>query len=215
MKTIYDLNKDWLLISGNEMEDMDFHKTGIPTDGAVKAQLPCFTHMYIEDHVGLSWYEKVFEVEQASRDGELALLCFEQADFRAEVSVNGEIVGDHVGGESPFYFDVTNLLLEGNNRLTVRISKPYEKDLDGYTFYEVPHRNQMIKGLMPGTCYNESGICGSVEIKWVPKCYIDDLHLEADAKTGNISVKMELINNWNDNNGNEDAAIHLKVRNRL
>lgn len=195
-KTCYNLNKDWFIISGNGMEEVDFHRTGIPTENAVKAELPCFTHMYIEDHLGLSWYEKNFLLEELSRDGELALLCFEQADFRTEVSVNGRIVGEHIGGEDPFYFDVTGALQKGQNRLTVRVSKPYEKDLDGYTFDEIPHRNQKIKGLVPGACYNESGICGAVELKWVPKCYIDDLYLDADAKTGDIRVKLEIINTW-------------------
>lgn len=183
MKNHYNLNKDWFIISGNGMEDINFHTTGIPTEYAVKAELPCYTHMYIEDHLGLSWYEKIFEIEEISREGEIALLCFEMADFRTEVSVNGQIVGEHVGGEDPFYFDVTNTLQEGKNRLTVRVSKPYEKDLDGYTFDEIPHRNQKIKGLTPGACYNESGICGAVELKWMPKCYVDDMYLDAECES--------------------------------
>ena len=218
-KNYYNLNKDWLIISGNGMEDAEFHTTGIPTDNAVKAELPCYTHMYIEDHLGLSWYEKIFELENVYREGELALLCFEQADFRTEVSVNGQIVGEHVGGEDPFYFDVTNNLSEGKNRLTVRVSKPYEKDLDGYTFDEIPHRNQRIKGLIPGACYNESGICGAVELKCVPKCYIDDLYLDADTGTGDIRIKMEVLNAWNDQSEvgeaaqiNEACEVRLYVR---
>ena len=218
-RSYYNLNKDWLIISGNGMEDVNFHTTGIPTEHAVKAELPCYTHMYIEDHLGLSWYEKTFEIEEVSREGEIALLCFEMADFRTEVSVNGQIVGEHVGGEDPFYFDVTDTLQEGKNRLTVRVSKPYEKDLDGYTFDEIPHRNQRIKGLTPGACYNESGICGAVELKWIPKCYIDDLYLDADAETGDIRVKIEVVNKWNDESEVEDirdlheeCEVYLNVR---
>ena len=41
------LNNDWLLISGNDNENADYHKDGIPKEGAIPATLPCYTHMYI------------------------------------------------------------------------------------------------------------------------------------------------------------------------
>ncbi|MGN1451177.1 MAG: hypothetical protein ACI4XQ_03680 [Eubacteriales bacterium] len=48
----------------------------------MKADLPSFTHMYIPDHVGISWYEKTFLLSTLPEPDETALLRFEQADFR-------------------------------------------------------------------------------------------------------------------------------------
>jgi len=200
------LNNNWLIISGNDNENADYHTSGIPKENAISAQLPCYTHMYIEDHVGISWYEKNFVLENIPED-KVALLCFEQAVFLTTVSVNGKPVGTHAGVEDPFSFDVTDVIRKGENRLTVRISKPHEKDVDGYTFDEIPHRNQSAVGLQPGMCYNESGICGEVSLKILPKAYIDDVFLEPDAKTGKIRVELTVINK---HESDKEAIISLK-----
>lgn len=201
------LNNEWLIISGNDNENADYHISGIPKENTVTAQLPCFTHMYIEDHVGISWYEKCFSPDALPSDDEVALLCFEQAAFRTTVSVNGKVVGTHTGVEDPFSFDVTDILKAGENRITVRISKPHEKDIDGYTFDEIPHRNQSAVGLQPGMCYNESGICGNVSLKIIPKTYIDDIFLEPDSNTGEIRAEITVINK---SKNTENAQVTLK-----
>jgi len=192
----FKLNDNWLIISGNDDENISYHESGILKENAVSAKLPCFTHMYIEDHLGISWYEKSFVLEKMPETDEVALLCFEMAVFYTEVSVNGKIVGTHKGVEDPFCFDVTNDLQNGENRITVRISKPYEKDLDGYKFDEIPHRNQCVKDITPGACYNESGICGEVSLKILPKAYIDDIYLVPNSKDGEICIKITVLNKF-------------------
>ena len=117
---VFQLNSGWLLTDGNVSDSPEFHTNGIPRENAVNADLPCMTHMYIKDHVGISWYEKEFELPALPDENSLALLCFEQAIFRTEVSVNGRLAGVHEGVEDPFYFDVTELLIPGKNRITVR-----------------------------------------------------------------------------------------------
>lgn len=82
-----DLNDNWLLLDGNG-EEQNYHVIALPIQKAVTAQLPCFTHMYIEDHVGISWFEKFFTLPALPTAQEKALLCFEQTDFRAEVSLS-------------------------------------------------------------------------------------------------------------------------------
>ena len=182
MNRLLPLNENWLLSDGNTADSPEFHKNGIPRENAVSATLPSFTHMYIKDHVGISWYEKEFELSDLPSENEIALLCFEQAVFRTEVSVNGETVGVHLGVEDPFYFDVTSNLKLGTNRITVRTSKPHDVSVDGFTFAEVPTRNQTPHGLTPGACYNVSGIDGEVCLKILPRVYIDDLYLHKVAE---------------------------------
>lgn len=190
------INDSWLLISGNN-DNTNYHQTPINKENAFVAQLPCYTHMYIEDHIGVSWYQKELSVDKLPEEKEIALLCFEQADFRAEVSVNGVIVGNHTGVEDPFSFDITDVLKKGDNRITVRISKPHEIDVDGYTFGEIPHRNQHPTGLQPGACYNESGIHGEVCLKYLPKTFADDIYLISNPDNGEICMELNVINKYN------------------
>ena len=191
---IYPLNDDWRLLDGNK-ENRNYHNQLLP-DEAVPVQLPCFTMMYLEDHVGISWFEKQFELTQLPDHKQKAVLCFQQADFRAEVSVNGCVLGVHVGCEDPFSFDVTKCLKLGQNRIAVRISKPHWETVDGYTFDEVPHRNQTVTGLQPGSCYNETGISGEVTLKILPRVTVDDLYLTADAESGQITAELTADAPW-------------------
>ena len=164
--------------------------------------------MALEDHLGVSWYQKRFSVENLPEQHERAILTFASADFRCEVSVNGTVLGVHCGCEDPFSFDVTSFLRIGENRITARVSKPYAESVDGYTLDEVPHRNQLPAGITPGSCYNESGISGSVTLAYLPECRITDLFPEADAETGEIAVHLTVRN---DRTEAADAALRLSV----
>jgi len=188
------LNKGWFLLDGNQRDGMSFHEAGIPRTEAVEVQLPHFTHMTLEDHVGISWYERDIELSCLPEPGQIALLWFEQADFRTEVSVNGKYVGEHIGAEDPFSFDVTRFLRKGTNRITVRVSKPQDEPVDGYTLQEIPHRNQTPRNLTPGSCYNESGLSGEVLLRILPENYLDDLYLQAAPETGRIRVRWTIRN---------------------
>ena len=209
MKTVFSLNKNWQIISANEIDSPEFHASGIPTEIAVVGDLPAFTHMYIEDHVGISWYQKIFDAERMAENGERAILTFEYADFRAEVSMNGNVLGEHIGPEESFSFDVTDILVKENNRITVRISKPYEKDVDGYTFAEIPTRNQLKAGITPGSCYNESGLPGNVTLSFLPCVRIDDLFVYANSENGDVEYTLTVRN---DNSEAVNALVNLNVR---
>ena len=189
---ILKINNGWRLISGND-DNVNYHQNVISEDKAAIADLPCYTHMYIENHVGISWYQKEFTLDELPLENEVALLCFDRATFRTEVSLNGVMIGTHVGVEDPFYFDVTNALVKGINTITVRISKPHEVEVDGYTFGEIPHRNECVTNIRPGSCYNASGIGGEVTLKYLPKIYIDDIHLIANPKNGEIDVEVTVL----------------------
>lgn len=197
MDQLYDLNKNWLLISGND-DETDYHQTRIDENKAYKAVTPSFPHMYIEDHTGITWYQQEFFLEELPDKDHIAMVTFECATLKTDVSVNGKMVGTHIGNEDPFKFDVTDALKKGDNIICVRTSKPDARDIDGYNFFEIPHRNETAEGLMPGANFNISGIYGDVWLKVIPKVYIDDVYLIADHKTGNIQVRMTAINKYND-----------------
>lgn len=53
------------------------------------------------------WFETVFDVP-SDWEGQRILLNFESVDYSATVFVNGQRVGDHIGGYARFSLDVTD-----------------------------------------------------------------------------------------------------------
>lgn len=68
---------------------------------------------------GTVWYKRAFSYE--GRPGERAFLYFGAANYKASVYVNGRLVGQHTGGFTPFNFDVTDTLHDGENLLVVKV----------------------------------------------------------------------------------------------
>lgn len=69
-------------------------------------------------------YHRTFTVPSDWADDRI-LLHVGAADWRAEVLVNGQVVGQHRGGYDPFQLDVTDALEEGGSQdLTIRVWDP-------------------------------------------------------------------------------------------
>ena len=88
---------------------------------------------------GVGWYRKAFAVPTAWADRRL-FLYFEGANQVAEVFVNGERQGQHVGGYTAFAFDVTDAVRIGApNALAVRVDNRHDDDVPplnaDFTFY--------------------------------------------------------------------------------
>lgn len=170
---------------GDEGKSEKWYLKGIPKKGSAAAAVPGFVHQFLPDCRGIAWYENRFCPDLAVEGDHELELRFGMADFLCQVWLNGQPVGSHRGTEDPFAFSVSALVLPGEeNVLIVRVSKPYTKDVDGYRFGEIPHRNQVPEGLLPGCCYNEFGLSGPVELARVPKTRLSDIFLNGNGKTG-------------------------------
>ena len=71
------------------------------------------------DFMAAVWYKRTFTLPE-SWAGRQALIHFEACDYRTTVWLNGRKVGEHVGGYTPFSFDLTAFLVSGENLLVVR-----------------------------------------------------------------------------------------------
>ncbi len=69
------------------------------------------------------WYRREIAVPAAWK-GRRVLLRFGAVDYRAMVWINGRLVGEHQGGNTPFQFDITPLLQTGGNTVVVRAEDP-------------------------------------------------------------------------------------------
>ena len=88
---------------------------------------------------GKGWYRKTFEfaktdeLRKAPKASKRFSLYFEGVYMNAEVYVNGQSLGTHHYGYSSFLHDVTDLLKEGTNTITVSIDNSLQKNCRWYT----------------------------------------------------------------------------------
>ena len=69
---------------------------------------------------GDGWYRKDFEVTAKMLEG-CVYIAFDGVYMNSTVYVNGKAVGDWKYGYSSFYFDITEYLIEGHNRVHVQV----------------------------------------------------------------------------------------------
>lgn len=110
---------------------------------------------------GTVWYKKDFDFK-AKKD-ESAFLYFEAVNYEAIVYLNGELIGKHVGGYTPFQFDVTDKLKNGNNFVVVKVDNKRKLE-------NVPTVNQ--------DWWNYGGITRSVHVITTPKTHIADYSIQ-------------------------------------
>ncbi|RYD85571.1 MAG: hypothetical protein EOP84_02105, partial [Verrucomicrobiaceae bacterium] len=114
------------------------------------------------------WYQRKLEVKPGA--GERTLLHFGAVDHEATVWVNGKELGKHIGGNTPFSFDITSALAsDGNNTLTVRVHDATE----GWQL----RGKQALKP--KGITYTRvSGIWQTVWMEQVPERHVENLDFE-------------------------------------
>ena len=70
----------------------------------------------LRQYSGYAWYRRDFELDAAFVRNE-ARLHFGAVDYWRQVFVNGELVGEHEGGYTPFAFNIGRHLKAGANRV--------------------------------------------------------------------------------------------------
>jgi beta-glucuronidase len=76
----------------------------------------------LRHYQGLVWYQRTFQATAPKGPGAgRQFLRFGAANYSAVVYVNGRPVGRHEGGFTPFAVEVTTLLRDGDNQVTVGV----------------------------------------------------------------------------------------------
>ena len=118
------------------------------------------------------WYRRGFELP-AEMAGRRVLLRFGAVDYRCQVYVNGQMVGAHAGGYTPFGFDITHALTEGENDLCLRV-------VDEPDFTQPRGKQYWDRGLM-GCWYTPvSGIWQTVYLEAVDEYRLTQIHITPD-----------------------------------
>ena len=117
-------------------------------------------------------YRKVFRLPDGFKKDRV-LLHFGAVDQECSVYLNGQLLGEHVGGYLSFSFDITDVLTDGENVLTLCVRDMTEK---------APHargKQKLVrKGGMSSLFYTpQSGIWKTVWLESVAKEYIESLKI--------------------------------------
>lgn len=135
-----------------------------------------------KDFMNAVWYKKTVHIEKPEEDRRL-LLHFEAVDHYCEVWINGKFVGKHTGGYTPFCFDITSAICEGENQITV-----YAKDDSRDPMQPRGKQSEIFQS--HGCDYTRTtGIWQTVWMEEVVQNYIRSYRCEGDID--NCSVHLE------------------------
>ncbi len=156
--------------------------------------VPGEVHTVFPDVFGVFWYWRRFTPPRAAEPHERVWLRFGAVDYLAQVWLNGVLLGEHEGGETPFELPAGAALRPGaENLLAVRVLNPCHERIDGFVLDETPHRNKRIPQ-PPGSCYNYGGILLPVLLEYLPAVRVSDLFVQAEPSTGQVRVDLTVAN---------------------
>ncbi len=138
------------------------------------------------------WYQRKFEFKQSSTE-DRHFLHFGAVCNEAMVYLNGKLLGYHRGGYTPFQFEVTDLLRDGENTVTVRAD------------------NRRSESSLPGMVYDwwsYGGITRDVDLVTTPATYIEDYWVRLDK--GSMSRVVADVQLNGKNMANREVVVTLK-----
>ncbi len=121
---------------------------------------------------GTVWFKKSFQA--VPMQDYRTLLYFGAVNYDCHVWVNGKKAGHHVGGFTPFNYDISNLLKEGENTVIVKVdNKRHAEDVPTQIF----------------DWWNYGGITRDVKLVKVPQVYLEDYNLQLSKAADKAKVR--------------------------
>lgn len=133
-------------------------------DGGVTLEVPGDWNTQDERlflYEGTVWYKRAFDY--VPTPGARVFLHFGAVNYDARVALNGTLLGGHVGGFTPFQFEVTDQVREGENVLTMKVDNQRHRDA-------VPTVNS--------DWWNYGGVTRSVSLVEVPETFVEDYFVQ-------------------------------------
>ena len=135
-----------------------------------------------KDFINACWYRKTIKVGNLGTDR--LLINFEAAYYTTYLYINGKEVGSHKGGYTPFSFDITEYVTEGDNTIVVycegdsrNTKQPSGKQSPKYNSY--------------GCMYTRTtGIWQTVWLERVPAVYLKKIFIDTDIDTGVVTARV-------------------------
>jgi beta-galactosidase/beta-glucuronidase len=187
----------WLSLNGTWEFEFDDRNAGMPAAFTRKIVVP---FAFETPRSGIHdttfhpwvWYRRSFTVPADWRNRRV-LLHFGAVDYRAWVWLNGQLLGTHEGGSTPFRFDITEQLKPGANTIVVKAEDPPQDRF-------IPRGKQYWELKSRGIFYTRtSGIWQPVWLEATGDAYLDKVrittHLDGrvrfEAKLGRTAPELE------------------------
>ena len=148
--------------SESELVEYDFDTSGqlhVPGDWNTQRESLLF-------YEGSVWYERSFDYTRSPKNR--LFLHFGACNYLAAVYLNGEPLGEHEGGFTPFDFEITDRVREYGNFLVLRINNTRGRE-------QVPTVNT--------DWWNYGGITRPVTLVEVPETFIQDYFVQLEKGT--------------------------------
>ena len=145
--------------SKSELVEYDFDAAGhlnVPGDWNTQRDSLLF-------YEGSVWYKHSFDFAKSSK--KRVFVHFGAANYQASVYLNGEELGQHEGGFTPFDFEITNRVRPQENFLVLRVNDTRAKE-------QVPTLNT--------DWWNYGGITRPVTLVEVPDTFIQDYSIQLE-----------------------------------
>ena len=158
-------------ISKSDRVEYDFAKS--PTmqiPGAWGTQVPELTW-----YEGTVWLQKDFTIQK--KTGKRYFLYFGAANYETHVWVNGKKLGTHIGGFTPFNFEATEVLNDGENFVVVMVDNTRHKEA-------VP--------TVVTDWWNHGGLTRSVSIIELPETFVRDYNIQLSKDGKSIAGFIQL-----------------------
>ena len=200
------LNGEWNIIfdENNEGKEGDWMKAAV-FDNHPDLQsipVPSAWELIKKDYEGVAFYKKTFDVP-ANWENKIIRLQFGAVNYLSEVWLNGEVVGFHEGGFTPFEFRVDEMIKVGEtNELTLRVVGPItltDNNIDGIGQMETA---QWRGGLT-------AGIWQDVQLVATGEIYVADVFIQPNIQDHTASVEITLDHTGIETSKTE-VAIYLK-----
>ncbi len=138
---------------------------------------------------GTIWYKKSFSY--AVKEEKRVFIYFGAVNYTCKVFLNGEFIGEHTGGFTPFNFEITNKINDGDNFVILMVNNTRKIDA-------VPTINT--------DWWNYGGITRSVKLIETPQTFIEDYFIQL------ASGSNSKINGWIKLEGEKlDESISLEI----
>lgn len=150
------------------------------------------------DFIEQCFYQKKIDLHKTD---ERVIIHFGAVDYRCILYVNGGYVGSHVGGYTPFSFDITDVCSEGENILYLQVFDHEQR--------VCPSGKQSHKKQSFGCFYSRTtGIWQNVWLEFVPRIRLVQLHFSPSAQKQSVQVDLSA-------NGCADCCIEIFYEDRL
>ena len=126
---------------------------------------------------GTVWFRHKFNYQPSDKK---VFLYFGAVNYDAKVYLNGKKAGEHIGGYTPFNFDVTDKIVAGENTLIVKVDN--KRNIDA-----IPTNNF--------DWFNYGGITRDVLLVELPQAFVQTYKFQLQKGTMNVIQAQVKLNN--------------------